>query len=315
MEICLICNKKFPSAQGLKNHITGSGIIKKYHNSHAISMKDYYDKFFKKENEGICLTCGKPTKFGATKSGYKKFCSKKCLVGSVAHSKIIKDSHADVHGIEVIKDGLYFRPKKVWIDKYGIEKAIELEINRREKEGKTKQARSWDSTSKEENKLYEFLCNKFGKNEIKRWIFFRHWTIDFYIEKFDLYIEYNGRYWHGLKYDIEEIRYLAKTSGGTYKKILNRYNNDKSKIAYFKKCNIKLIMVNDLDFEKYFNENWVNCWNGENPNQQPSIQGQLGLNEGSETREMSSNNNSLHECPTDLNKSEDIVRTIEKSNL
>jgi hypothetical protein len=34
-------------------------IIKKF----GIDPKDYYDKHFKIQNEGICLNCGKKTKF------------------------------------------------------------------------------------------------------------------------------------------------------------------------------------------------------------------------------------------------------------
>lgn len=45
-----------------------------------VSLKDYYDKFLKKENEGICLNCGKETKFNSYRlsSGYAKCCGYKC---------------------------------------------------------------------------------------------------------------------------------------------------------------------------------------------------------------------------------------------
>lgn len=47
-------------------------IIKKF----GIDPKDYYDKHFKIQNEGICLNCGKKTKF--IKFSYRKFCNCKC---------------------------------------------------------------------------------------------------------------------------------------------------------------------------------------------------------------------------------------------
>lgn len=68
---------------------------------------------------------------------------------------------------------------------------------------------------------------------------------------------------------------------------------------------MNLIMVDDLNFEKYFSnfiENWVNCWNGEIPNQQLSYAGHIGSIESSETRETSPNSNSLHERPTSIQK-------------
>ena len=46
---CEICGKDF-----INNRI-GSHINRIHH----ISSKDYYDKYYKQQNEGICLNCGK----------------------------------------------------------------------------------------------------------------------------------------------------------------------------------------------------------------------------------------------------------------
>ena len=62
---CEICKKEFKD----KQHIT---------RFHKISLKEYYDKYLKRENEGICLCCGKETKFYNLKCGYKRYCSKSC---------------------------------------------------------------------------------------------------------------------------------------------------------------------------------------------------------------------------------------------
>ena len=66
--ICEICKKQ------CKSHGTGFH-LKYYHN---ITFKEYYDLYLKKENEGFCLECGKPTKFQDGKHGYRQFCSLKC---------------------------------------------------------------------------------------------------------------------------------------------------------------------------------------------------------------------------------------------
>lgn len=62
---CEICKKEFKD----KQHIT---------RFHKISLKNYYDEYLKQNNEGICLFCGKETKFYNLKRGYNKCCSLSC---------------------------------------------------------------------------------------------------------------------------------------------------------------------------------------------------------------------------------------------
>ena len=45
---------------------------------HKMSSKDYYDKYIKQENEGICPVCGNPTTFLGFTKGYREHCSTKC---------------------------------------------------------------------------------------------------------------------------------------------------------------------------------------------------------------------------------------------
>ena len=63
--ICMICNKEIKSY----NHIT---------KAHNITLQDYYDKFFKQENEGICPICHKTTAFISMSKGYRTYCSHRC---------------------------------------------------------------------------------------------------------------------------------------------------------------------------------------------------------------------------------------------
>ena len=55
---CKICNKEINSYTGLASHIN---------KIHKISTKDYYIKYLKQENEGICPVCGKDTMVFFTK--------------------------------------------------------------------------------------------------------------------------------------------------------------------------------------------------------------------------------------------------------
>ena len=46
---------------------------------HKIEPKVYYDKWFKKEGEGICRCCSAETKYWNLEHGYREFCSRKCF--------------------------------------------------------------------------------------------------------------------------------------------------------------------------------------------------------------------------------------------
>lgn len=68
-ETCKICNRAFPTTRALAFHIS---------HSHKLSLKDYYNKYLKKPEEGHCLYCGKETKFLSLTHGYAKACNRYC---------------------------------------------------------------------------------------------------------------------------------------------------------------------------------------------------------------------------------------------
>ena len=86
--ICQICNKEF-SNRGLTYHIT---------HAHNMSKKDYYDKFIKQPEEGICKICKQPTKFLG--NSYKECCSTKCTLiyrYGVTHNSQILEVKEKMH--------------------------------------------------------------------------------------------------------------------------------------------------------------------------------------------------------------------------
>lgn len=67
---CEICYKNL-NENGLACHLT---------KSHKFDIKEYYDKYLKKEEEGQCYFCGKPSIFFNLTRGYHRICdSKECL--------------------------------------------------------------------------------------------------------------------------------------------------------------------------------------------------------------------------------------------
>lgn len=67
---------------------------------HSLSIKDYYDKHLKQDNDGFCCICGKHTKFAGLCSGYKKFCSSSCATASPETQKKIKQTCKKKYGCE-----------------------------------------------------------------------------------------------------------------------------------------------------------------------------------------------------------------------
>ena len=81
-EQCAICGK----ICDIKNHIK----------EHNIQSKDYYDKYIKLPDEGICKTCGLQTTYRGLISGYPQlYCSNKCKsqnpTEKAKHSFIMKN--------------------------------------------------------------------------------------------------------------------------------------------------------------------------------------------------------------------------------
>jgi len=75
MIICQICQNEFKNNSNLSKHLK----------QHRIKPKEYYDKYLKKEDIGICSNenCYNETSFLSVEKGYSKYCSKKCVANSI----------------------------------------------------------------------------------------------------------------------------------------------------------------------------------------------------------------------------------------
>jgi len=80
---------------------------------HDIKMKDYYDKFIKTENEGICLTCDKPTKFKGYSYGYHDYCCNGCQCRS--EERLIKSRNTCLknYGVDNPSQSKIVKQKKI----------------------------------------------------------------------------------------------------------------------------------------------------------------------------------------------------------
>ncbi len=154
---CEICGKKYNNYRCLGSH------IKQKHN---ISTKEYYNKYLKKENEGMC-ECGKETNFETLNLGYRKFCSIKCSRNSNKVKEKQKKTNLEKYGVnnpsknkEIIE-----KRKRTNLKKYGFENPSQnLEI--KEKKRRTS-IKNWgvdnpNELNKIKEKKKQIFLEKYG---------------------------------------------------------------------------------------------------------------------------------------------------------
>ena len=115
MIICLICKKDYKNFISLRLHIN---------QTHKMNSKEYYDKFLKRENEGICPECGKETKFiSLGKKGYHKFCSYKCRSNSKEVKEKYIQTNLEKYGVEhpFQSEEINEKKKQTSLERYGVE--------------------------------------------------------------------------------------------------------------------------------------------------------------------------------------------------
>ena len=54
---------------------------------HGLNTQAYYDRFLRRENEGTCRRCDKPSGFLSMDLGYGEFCGKRCWDAIRAESR------------------------------------------------------------------------------------------------------------------------------------------------------------------------------------------------------------------------------------
>ena len=108
---CKICDKSM-SYKSIGSHLK----------THNITLKEYYDKFLKSNNEGICLTCGKQTNFHNIKNGYFKFCNRACVNNNIDIQNKIKQVMINKYGKPYVFQNkeLLDKREKTYLEKYGV---------------------------------------------------------------------------------------------------------------------------------------------------------------------------------------------------
>jgi hypothetical protein len=139
---------------------------------------------------------------------------------------------------------------ETWQKRYGVDHPMQAdEVKAKydfadiwQKAHKTKKLNGTYASSKAEDRFYKQLIGIFGK--VKRQAPIQHeegtWFIDFRVG--DVYVQFDGEYWHGLDRSIEVIRESTKKRDCF---IAKRYDEDRSQDAWFMSRGLKLIRITD----------------------------------------------------------------------
>lgn len=99
-------------------------------------------------------------------------------------------------------------------------------------------------TSKIETEFYRFLTTQFPIDDVRRHVFVNNWSIDFYVQSIETYVQFDGVYWHGLR----EVDNSDSPRAQAIRKV---FEKDRQQDAWFTANNLRLIRITDEQFRKH----------------------------------------------------------------
>ena len=115
---CEICNKDI-KLKGFATHITSH---------HRISCQMYYDTYIN-DNDGICKTCGKPTKFLGIKFGYREHCCNRCAQLDPKIKEKKAQTCIDRYGVDNVykSEDIKAKIQETTRERYGVNNVLQLD--------------------------------------------------------------------------------------------------------------------------------------------------------------------------------------------
>lgn len=148
------------------------------------------------------------------------------------------------------------------LQRYGVKNILEREdikkkinsIETKHKAHETMKLNNTYRTSKIENKCYEMLCDIFTSNDVERQKWLYKWPIDFYIKSLDLYVQFDGVYWHGLDRPLNEIKQFKNPRD---KSIYRKFCIDRTQEKYCEEHNVKMLRATTINEIKDYVTNLI----------------------------------------------------------
>jgi hypothetical protein len=200
---CQICQKEIT----IIHQLSFSRHLQKCHNT---KIKDYYDKFIKKENESKCLVCGKTTKFFDFNKGYNVYCSIKCnsksqnrkqksvktcikkygsksFLSSEIGQENFRNKMKDKYNIDNPSKSQYFleKTKQTCIEKYGVEFVSQMKEVKESRRNKMVSNGYWKNES-EISEFKRYSMNVWNETEKYKKELFDNWNGKCYYSNINL---------------------------------------------------------------------------------------------------------------------------------
>lgn len=148
--ICKICDYESISNGGLQAHIA---------KVHKLKSKEYYDLYLKKEDEGICPTCGKPTKYRNITLGYLHHCSTRCSTLDNSVQVKTKETTYKLYGDTNYRN--VEQSRKTCLEKYGVDNIRKSE-QYKEYCKQVKRERYGDENYRDKEKFKQTCLERYG---------------------------------------------------------------------------------------------------------------------------------------------------------
>ena len=72
------------------------------------------------------------------------------------------------------------------------------------------------------------------------------WFIDYFVKSVDLYVQFDGEFWHGHLHSFVQIQELAKTQR-IFRSIMKNVKKDNAQDIWFAKNGMRLIRISECD--------------------------------------------------------------------
>ena len=200
---------------------------------------------------------------------FKKTCQENLGVDYPGQSKIVQEKakitflerYGVDHNFKI--ESLKEDRKNSMLENYG----VEYNMQRKDVRDALNSPEAWDKRistmkcnntfvkSKPEDKFYSTLCELYGEENVERQIHvYKHWIVDFYVKHIEVYVQFDGVYWHGLDRDITKIaEHKTKRDVGIHKK----WKSDRRQDEWFIKNNKNLVRFNEKEVEQWQNEKTI----------------------------------------------------------
>ena len=228
---------------------------------HHLNCKEYYDKFIKQPNEGICEVCGKPTQFRKINQGYNKHCCHACASSAALKKTLLRlnkkynTNETNILNIKEIND----KKQETLLKKYNVDNVSKLQETK-EKYKKTMLKKygvehNFQLIHKNNSSLYLYDNTKFDSSyELIYYIWLKDNNINFIYHPEPLKYKINEKIHYYYPDFIVENEIIELKS--TY--YLNNLKSDEKGLAKLKcmqENNVKII-TDMSDFLKHIKLNY-----------------------------------------------------------